>query len=53
VKKSYEEEAKERQSLLGRYRNLKHEHDGLVTVHEEEVRDKKFPFGGIITTATL
>jgi myosin heavy chain 6/7 len=29
LKKTYEEEAKERQSLLGRYRNLKHEQEGL------------------------
>ena len=35
-----DEEAKERQSLLGRYRNLEHEYDGVSTVYDEEVTAK-------------
>jgi len=41
VKKMYEEESKERQSILGRFRNLKHEFDGLAVVYEEEVTSKE------------
>jgi myosin protein heavy chain len=41
LKKTYEEEAKERQSLLGRYRNLKHEQEGLQAVYEEELAGKE------------
>ena len=41
VKKMYDEESKERQSTLGRFRNLKHEFDGLAAVYEEEVTAKE------------
>ena len=41
VKKMYDEESKEMQSTLGRFRNLKHEFDGLAAVYEEEVTAKE------------
>ena len=37
VKKFCEDEAKERQSLMGRFRNLEHEYDGMNVILEEEV----------------
>jgi chromosome segregation ATPase len=41
VKKVCDDEAKERQSLMGRFRNLEHEYDGLSTVLEEELTSKE------------
>merc|ERR1712228_393229 len=41
VKKHCEDESKERQSLMGRFRNLEHEFDGLNTVLEEETASKE------------
>jgi len=41
VKKHCEDESKERQSLMGRFRNLEHEFDGMSTVLEEETTSKE------------
>ena len=41
AKRQCDDEAKERQSLLGRYRNLEHEFDGTNVVYEEEVGAKQ------------
>ena len=41
VKKFCEDEAKDRQSLMGRFRNLEHEYDGMSTVLDEEVTSKE------------
>ena len=41
AKRIAEDEAKERQSLLGRYRNLEHEFDGMTVVYEEELSSKE------------
>ena len=41
VKKFCDDEAKERQSLLGRFRNLEHEYDGMSTVLDEEITSKE------------
>merc|ERR1711874_388776 len=41
VKKFCEDESKERQSLMGRFRNLEHEYDGMSTVLEEETTAKE------------
>ena len=41
VKKFCEDEAKERQSLMGRFRNLEHEYDGMSTVLDEEITSKE------------
>jgi len=41
VKKVCDDEAKERQSLMGRFRNLEHEYDGLSTILEEELTAKE------------
>jgi len=41
VKKHCEDESKERQSLMGRFRNLEHEYDGMSTVLEEETTAKE------------
>ncbi len=41
AKRLCDDEAKERQSLLGRYRNLEHEYDGMNVVYEEEIGAKE------------
>ena len=41
AKRLCDEEARERQSLMGRYRNLEHEYDGNLAVYEEEVAAKE------------
>lgn len=41
AKRLCEDETKERQSLLGRYRNLEHEFDGTNLVYEEELSAKE------------
>merc|ERR1711983_335394 len=41
VKKFCDDEAKERQSLMGRFRNLEHEYDGMSTVLDEEITSKE------------
>ena len=41
AKRLCDDEAKERQSLLGRYRNLEHEYDGTNVVYEEELNSKQ------------
>ena len=41
AKRICDEEARERQSLLGRYRNLEHEYDGNLAVYDEEVAAKE------------
>lgn len=41
AKRSADDEAKERQSLLGRYRNLEHEFDGMNAIYEEELAAKE------------
>jgi lipoprotein NlpI len=41
AKRICEDETKERQSLLGRYRNLEHEFDGTNMVYEEELSSKE------------
>jgi predicted nuclease with TOPRIM domain len=40
VKRLCDDESKERQSLMGRYRNLEHEYDGMNAVYEEEMGAK-------------
>ena len=40
AKRACEEESKERQSLMGRYRTLEHEYDGTNAVYEEELAAK-------------
>ena len=40
AKRACEEESKERQSLMGRYRTLEHEYDGTNAVYEEEMAAK-------------
>ena len=40
ARRSSEEESKERQSLMGRYRTLEHEYDGTNAVYEEELAAK-------------
>ena len=37
AKRLCDDETKERQSLLGRFRNLEHEYDGMNVILEEEV----------------
>lgn len=37
VKKACDDEAKERQSLMGRFRNLEHEFDGRKNVSEMDI----------------
>ena len=44
AKRLCDDETKERQSLLGRFRNLEHEYDGMNVILEEEV-------GGRVTAA--
>ncbi|XP_040566481.1 myosin-3 [Lepeophtheirus salmonis] len=41
AKRLCDDEAKERQSLLGRYRNLEHEYDGTRAILEEEISAKE------------
>ena len=41
AKRLCDDETKERQSLLGRYRNLEHEFDGMNQVYEEELSAKE------------
>ena len=41
AKRLCDEEARERQSLMGRFRNLEHEYDGNLAVYEEEVAAKE------------
>ncbi len=41
AKRLCEDESKERQSLLGRFRNLEHEFDGTNAVYEEEMAAKQ------------
>ena len=41
AKRLCDDEAKERQSLLGRFRNLEHEYDGTNVVYEEEQTAKE------------
>lgn len=41
AKRMCDEEARERQSLLGRYRNLEHEYDGNLALFNEEVAGKE------------
>jgi myosin heavy chain 6/7 len=41
VKRMADDEAKERQSLLGRFRTLEHEFDGVKTHFDDEVQQRE------------